>query len=94
MFGLRSKDQHMPQYPTVITLQNIHDHPIYAAAAMKHRDVGPKAIATLSRHMERGCTPPNALDRLHGELQAEHGANYIFAVSDRATCPDLAFCYR
>ncbi|KAJ8367180.1 hypothetical protein AAFF_G00324590 [Aldrovandia affinis] len=89
-----SKDPHLPQYPTIICLHNIHSHNLFVADALRHRDVGDKAIETLTRLFEIGHSPTSALAVLKDDLQAEYGKKYIYASADRAICPDLQFCYR
>ena len=84
----------MPHYPTVISLQSIHNHNIYSFDSMKYRDVGQKAIEALTKLFEMGHTAPSALSVFKKDLQAEFGDNYVYAAADRATCPDLSFCYR
>ena len=85
----------MPQYPTVIVLKNIHNHNLYEEGALRHRDVGPKAIETLTRIFESGVDSPKVAHAvLLKHLKAEYGDKYIYASADRAICPDLKFCYK
>ena len=35
----RSKDPHLPAYPMIVVLHYVHNHPIMAADALKHRKV-------------------------------------------------------
>ncbi|KAK6308846.1 hypothetical protein J4Q44_G00203090 [Coregonus suidteri] len=90
----RSKDPHLPMYPAMVRVSNVHNHNLFVADALKHWDVGAKATETLSRLFEIGHSPLLALDVLKSDLQMEHGENYIFASANRALCPDLKFCYR
>ncbi len=64
------------------------------AEALRHKDVGVKAIETLTQLFEIGHSPTSALAVLKGDLLAEHGNKYVYASANRAICPDLQFCYR
>ncbi|KAJ8367172.1 hypothetical protein AAFF_G00324510 [Aldrovandia affinis] len=68
-------------------------HNLFVADALRHRDVGGKAIETLTRLFEIGHSPTSALAVLKNDHQAEYGKKYIYASADRAICPDLQFCY-
>ncbi|XP_067264285.1 uncharacterized protein [Chanodichthys erythropterus] len=90
----RSNDPHIPTYPTSVHLYNVHNHNIFVAEALRHRDVGAKAIESLTQLFEIGHSPTSALAVLKSDLLAEHGNNYVYASANRALCPDLQFCYR
>lgn len=90
----RSNDPHIPTYPASVRLYNVHNHNIFIAEALRHRDVGFKAIETLTQLFEIGHSPTSALAALKSVLLAEHGNKYVYASADRALCPDLQFCYR
>ncbi|XP_073727890.1 uncharacterized protein [Misgurnus anguillicaudatus] len=90
----RSKDPHIPTYPTSVRLYNVHNHNIFVAEALRHRDVGAKAIETLTQLFEIGHNPTSALAVLKSDLLAEHGNKYVYASANRTLCPDLQFCYR
>lgn len=55
---LRSNDTHIPTYPTSVHLYNVHNHNIFVAEALRHKDVEVKAIETLTQLFEvsSGCT--------------------------------------
>ncbi|KAK0131669.1 hypothetical protein N1851_014550 [Merluccius polli] len=76
-----------------ITICNDHNHNIYVADAVRHRDVGDKTKGKLTKLFEAGHSPSSALDVLKYDLQVEHGDDYVFATADRALCPTLEYCY-
>ncbi|ROJ26343.1 hypothetical protein DPX16_12505 [Anabarilius grahami] len=90
----RSNDLHIPTYPTSVHLYNVHNHNIFVAEALRHRDVGAKAIESLTQLFEIGHSPTSALAVPKSDLLAEHGNKYVYASANRALCPDLQFCYR
>lgn len=90
----RSIDPHIPTYPTSVRLYNVHNHNIFVAEALRHKDVGVKAIETLTQLFEVGHSPTSALAVLKSDLLAEHGNKYVYVSANRAICPDLQFCYR
>ncbi|XP_067287705.1 uncharacterized protein [Pseudorasbora parva] len=90
----RSNDPHIPTYPASVRLYNVHNHNIFVAEALRHRDVGVKAIETLTQLFEIGHSPTSALAVLKSDLLAEHGNKYVYVSANRALCPDLQFCYR
>ncbi|XP_026063184.1 uncharacterized protein LOC113046574 isoform X1 [Carassius auratus] len=90
----RSIDPHIPTFPTSVRLYNVHNHNIFVAEALRHKDVGVKAIETLTQLFEVGHSPTSALAVLKSDLLAEHGNKYVYVSANRAICPDLQFCYR
>ena len=84
----------MPQYPTVVILHNIHNHNVYSAEILKHRDVGSGATEKLTKLFEMGHSISSAMSVLQHDLRAEHGGEYIHASVDRAICPDRGFAER
>nr|XP_055074577.1 uncharacterized protein LOC129454102 [Misgurnus anguillicaudatus] len=80
----RSKDPHIPTYPTSVRLYNVHNHNIFVAEALRHRDVGAKAIETLTQLFEIGHNPTSALAVLKSDLLAEHGNKYVYASANRS----------
>ncbi|KAJ8332867.1 hypothetical protein SKAU_G00417630 [Synaphobranchus kaupii] len=90
----RSKDPHVPTYPASVRVYNVHNHNISVAEALRHRDVGAKAIETLTQLFEIGHNPTSALPVLKSDLLVEHGDKYVYVSANRALCPDLHFCYR
>ncbi|KAJ8337870.1 hypothetical protein SKAU_G00368360, partial [Synaphobranchus kaupii] len=88
------KDPHVPTYPASVRVYNVHNHNISVAEALRHRDVGAKAIETLTQLFEIGHNPTSALAVLKSDLLAEHGDKYVYVSANRALCPDLHFCYR
>ncbi|RXN14873.1 fibrinogen- and Ig-binding -like protein [Labeo rohita] len=88
----RSNDPHIPTYPTSARLYNVHNHNIFVVEALRHKDVGVKAIETLTQLFE--ISPTSALAVLKSDLLVEHDNKYVYASANRAICPDLQFCYR
>lgn len=80
-------DAHLPHFPTVITLTNTHNHNMGAGDALKHRDVGTKATAELTRLFEAGHSAAKGLSKYRMNLQAEMGDKYLDAAADRASNP-------
>ncbi|XP_042339831.1 uncharacterized protein si:dkey-75a21.2 isoform X2 [Plectropomus leopardus] len=89
-----STDPHIPNYPTLVEIINVHNHNIHALDALRHRDVGRKAVEQLTELFTAGHSPSSALNVLKSDLQVQFGKDYINALADRSICPDLQFCYR
>ncbi|KAL7396325.1 hypothetical protein ABVT39_004230 [Epinephelus coioides] len=90
----RSTDPHIPTYPTLVDVVNVHNHNIHAPDALRHRDVGSKAVEQLTELFKAGRSPSSALNVLKHDLQVQFGNDYVNASADRSICPDLQFCYR
>ncbi|XP_056135413.1 inactive serine/threonine-protein kinase VRK3 [Lampris incognitus] len=90
----RSTDPHIPDYPTLVDISNIHNHNIHVADAVRHQDVGSKAVEKLTKLFDTGRSPSSTLDMLKYDLQVQCEDDYIYTPADRAICPDLQFCYR
>ena len=58
----RSKDPHLPAYPMIVVLQFIHNHPIMAADALKHRKVADETRQKLLDLFKSGHSPATALE--------------------------------
>lgn len=93
-FHSRSTDPHIPAYPTIVEISNIHNHNIYNAAALRFRNVGPAAVEKLTKLFEAGHSPSSALDVLKYDLLVEYGDDYVYKSADRSICPDLGYCTR
>ena len=87
-------DLHSPQYPTVVIFENIHNHNIHAAKALKYRDVGSKAADELISLFDAGSSPAGGLAKLRQNLQKELGDDYVIASADRALNPDVGYAKR
>ena len=58
----RSKDPHLPAYPMIVVLQFIHNHPIMAADALKHRKVADETRQKFLDLFKSGHSPATALE--------------------------------
>lgn len=87
-------DSHIPDFPTVVSLQYRHNHNVLCADALKHRDVSKETKEKLIELFHRKHGPTSALDTLQYELQIKHGDEYYKVAADRAVCPDLQYCCR
>ncbi|XP_048885105.1 uncharacterized protein si:dkey-75a21.2 isoform X1 [Brienomyrus brachyistius] len=87
----QSKDPHLPDFPFEVKIQNKHNHNLFVAEALRHRDVGEKAIESLTKLFEIGHSPSSALSALKNDLQMEYGDRYTYASTNREICPDLSF---
>ncbi|XP_069565603.1 uncharacterized protein [Brachyistius frenatus] len=65
----RSTDPHIPDYPTLVDISNIHNHNIHVADAMCHRDVGKEAVEKLNPPLSNRS--PEITMAAAGELDAE-----------------------
>ncbi|XP_038563411.1 uncharacterized protein LOC119894810 isoform X1 [Micropterus salmoides] len=90
----RSTDPHIPEYPILMEIKNVHNHNIYVVEYVRHRDVGSKAIEQLTKLFEAGHSPSSALGVLKYDVQVKLLDDYPYALADRSICPDLQFCYR
>ncbi|KAI2645313.1 Kinesin-like protein CIN8 [Labeo rohita] len=84
----------IPTYPTSVHLYNVHNHNIFVAEALRHKDVGVEATEALTQLFEIGYSPTSALAMIKSDLLAEHGNKYVYASANHAIYPDLRFCYR
>lgn len=91
MWCYRSKDPHLPDFPFEVKIQNKHNHNLFVAEALRHRDVGEKAIESLTKLFEIGHSPSSALSALKNDLQMEYGDRFAYASANREICPDLSF---
>ena len=92
---------HSSKYPhfeggifLVCIINNEHNHPVYCADSMRHRDVSDQTREEITGLFESGHSPSTALDVLKFNLQDKHGDDYLFLAADRAVCPDVQYCYR
>jgi len=95
LFGaFSSKDPHMPTYPLRVVVNSHHNHPLFAADALRHRDVGPEAAEKIAKLLHLKHSPSASLEILKYDLQDEHPDDYFTYSGDRYHCPDLQWCYR
>ncbi|GBN13460.1 hypothetical protein AVEN_171519-1 [Araneus ventricosus] len=90
----RSKDPHLPDYPTVIQMDFGHNHAILTPEILKHRSVLPDVKEKILTLFKLGHNPATALDMHKYDLLLEHGENFENICHDRALLPDHQFCYR
>ena len=79
-------DLHLPQFPTVVILENIHNHNVHSVEALKYRDVGEEAQEELIRLFEMGHSAAAGLSAFRNDLHYKMGDNYVHASADRALC--------
>ncbi|XP_071317502.1 uncharacterized protein [Trachinotus anak] len=73
----RNTDPHIPDYPTLVHICNIHNHSIHVAdAAVCHRDVRSEAVEKLTELFEAGHSLSSALDVLKYDLQVQCEDDY------------------
>ncbi|XP_056134700.1 uncharacterized protein LOC130111505 [Lampris incognitus] len=87
----KTKDPHMPDFPFEVRIVNRHNHNLYVADALRHRDVGEKAKEILTGLFEIGHSPTSALAVLKHDLQMEYGERFLYASANREICPDLPY---
>ncbi|XP_065218759.1 uncharacterized protein LOC135844466 [Planococcus citri] len=91
----RSKDHHLPKFPTIIKFLSTHNHAFQCADHLKYKDVSDEICAKFIALFENGHSPMSALDTHKEDLFAEYGdEEYFIHISDRSECPDLQWCYR
>ncbi|XP_038558875.1 uncharacterized protein LOC119891366 [Micropterus salmoides] len=72
----RSTDPHIPDYPTLVDIVNVHNHNIHVADAVRHLDVSSKAVKQLTK-FEAGQSPSSTLDALNYDLLVQLGNDYL-----------------
>ncbi|XP_041476647.1 uncharacterized protein LOC121424873 isoform X1 [Lytechinus variegatus] len=90
----RSRSKDHPDYQAQIVLNNMHNHPVECADALKHRDVSETTKAMLTDLFQRKYGPTQAVEMLKFDLQLKHGDDYHVKAADRAVCPDIQFAHR
>ena len=93
-FVYRSADPYLPDYPLEVRIQNHHNHNLHVAEALRYRDVGEKAVETLTGLFELGHTPSSALAVLQQDLRMEYREQYVHKAANREVCPDVKFVQR
>lgn len=88
----KSKDPHIHEYPTLISISFSHNHPINVADALKHRDVSDATRNKLEELLLSGYRPSAALNLLKYDLQQNDPD--VFESADRSQCPDKQYVYR
>lgn len=84
----------MPDFPLEVRIKNTHNHNLFVAVALGHRDVGKETIESLTRLFEIGHSPTSALCVLKHDLQMQYGERYVRASANREICPDHQFVQR
>ncbi|KAK1894769.1 Transposase [Dissostichus eleginoides] len=84
---MKTEDPHMPDLPFKVILINRHNHNLFVADAIRHRDVGEKANNILTGLFEIGHTPTSALAVLKHDLQMEYGQRYVYVSANREFAP-------
>ncbi|XP_044052303.1 uncharacterized protein si:dkey-75a21.2 [Siniperca chuatsi] len=74
----RSTDPHIPDYPTLVDIVNVHNHNIHVADTVRHQDVHSKAVEQLTKLFEAGHSPSSELDVFKCDLQVQLGNDYIY----------------
>ncbi|XP_025088136.1 uncharacterized protein LOC112560469 [Pomacea canaliculata] len=87
-------DPLLKDFPTFLRIEHNHNHNLYGADSLRHRDVNDETIAKFKGLFSKGHSPYSALEMHKMDLQMEHGGDYIYRAADRAFCPDLSFCHR
>ncbi|XP_071854151.1 uncharacterized protein [Apostichopus japonicus] len=91
----RSKDVHITSHPTVVNLKWNHNHEITSADTFRKRDVSDATREKLLELFSAGHSPSSAIDTLKYDLQMENNdEDYLRLSADKATCPDLQYCFR
>ena len=75
-------------------LKHCHNHPLYAASVLKHRDMSEKTTTKIDQLLQDGYTPAAALEKFKFDLQLENPEDYVMISGDRSLCPDLQWVYR
>ena len=88
-----SSDVHLSDFPTLIKIRFCHNHPVDAAAALRHRDVSESTRLKIEKLLE-SYRPSTALEMFKFDLQLENPDTYVYMCGDRAQCPDLSYVYR
>ncbi|CAL9690696.1 unnamed protein product [Knipowitschia caucasica] len=91
---VRSTNAHLPEFPMIVNMRYIHNHPINCADALKHRDVSDEVKETFLKLFKAGHTPSSALEIHKYDMQTEDQDDFVFNSADRAKIPDLQWCYR
>ncbi|PIK60343.1 hypothetical protein BSL78_02712 [Apostichopus japonicus] len=81
--------------PRVVTLKWNHNHEITSADTFRKRDVSDATREKLLELFSAGHSPSSAIDTLKYDLQMENNdEDYLRLSADKATCPDLQYCFR
>ncbi|XP_065218152.1 uncharacterized protein LOC135844010 [Planococcus citri] len=90
----RSRDTHMPKYPTVIRINSNHNHLIQHMDYLKNSPVSQETKTKFLKMFKKGHNALSALNLHRIDLQREYGNSIVFAEMDRSICPDNQWCYR
>lgn len=84
----------MPKYPTIIKINNNHNHLIVHQDYLKNCPVSQETKNKFLRMYQKGHTPMSALNLHRIDLQGEYGDSIVFSEMDRSISPDAQWCYR
>ncbi|XP_025105409.1 uncharacterized protein LOC112570910 [Pomacea canaliculata] len=87
-------DPLLRDFPTCLRIEHTHNHSLYSADSLRHRDVNNETITKFKGLFSKGHSASSALELHKLDLHMEHGENYVYEAADRAVCPDLGFCHR
>lgn len=78
----RSKDEHLPEYPKILKIWNIHNQLLRGANNMKFQDVSFEMKKKLSHFSSVGYFPYSALNIHKMDLLEKYRDEYFFAAAD------------
>lgn len=89
----RSKDIHIPEYPTIIIGHFRHNHAaMLSNKKFESRGVAEEVVGQFINLFNSGVTPVVALAQYKAKLKEEYKDDYCNA--DRPLCPDRKWCQR
>lgn len=77
-------------YPGMIILRGEHNHPIFSADTLHHRDMSPETKEKLSALFRQGHSPSSAHYFLNIDLMMNSGENYYKFAADSRYLPTLS----
>ncbi|XP_066440463.1 uncharacterized protein [Eleutherodactylus coqui] len=85
----RSADTFLPEYPTVVTITDAHNHRVQSAESLKFRDVRSEVRLEFIDFFKAGNGPSHALELHKRDLQEQYNEDYYQVACDAAHCPSL-----
>ncbi|KAK3921595.1 Protein FAR1-RELATED SEQUENCE 2 [Frankliniella fusca] len=89
----RSKDLLLEKYPCEIVMHHCHNHPLEAAANLKHRRPSDEVRHKFEELFRSGFSPSAALHTHQYDLQMRSGDDFFKVLADGLECPNLQWCY-
>lgn len=95
-FTFRSKDTHLFDFPMIVNMKFIHNHPIICADVLRHLNFHLRLQAS------EGEVPKNVwgwslsaldMDKLDVQID-DQDDEFVFDMADRALVPNVQWCYR